>query len=269
LLEYNADTPTSLLEAAVIQWTWLEDCFPKLDQFNSLHERLIATWRDLGPHLDGEQVHFGHVASLEDEMTVGYLRDTAEQAGLKTHGILMEDIGWDEHGQRFTDLERQPIRNLFKLYPWEGLLTDTFGPHIARAPKLRWVEPAWKMLLSSKGILPILWQLFPDHPNLLPASFVANDPLLAATGWVEKPLHGREGSNVRIAAPGVSVSTSGPYDSEGFVYQAYVDLGVYEGMRPVLGSWVIGGEPAGLGIRETPGYVTDNTARFVPHVLTR
>src|SRR5258705_5023395 len=50
LLEYNADTPTSLLEAAVIQWFWFREVqnnsldfsreLPpgqKLDQFNSIH----------------------------------------------------------------------------------------------------------------------------------------------------------------------------------------------------------------------------------------
>jgi glutathionylspermidine synthase len=84
---------------------------------------------------------------------------------------------------------------------------------------------------------------------------------------VKKPLLGREGSNVTIAAPGVEVATGGPYADTGFVYQAYADLGEHAGMRPVIGSWVIGGEPAGIGIRETAGYVTSNTARFVPHVL--
>ena len=47
LLEFNADTPTSLLESAVCQWFWLQDCFPGCDQFNSLHERLIDRWRQL------------------------------------------------------------------------------------------------------------------------------------------------------------------------------------------------------------------------------
>jgi glutathionylspermidine synthase len=28
LLEYNADTPTGLYEASVVQWTWLEERFP-------------------------------------------------------------------------------------------------------------------------------------------------------------------------------------------------------------------------------------------------
>lgn len=262
LLEYNADTPTSLLEGAVIQWTWLTDRFPESDQFNTVHERLIERWRELLPRLDGDIVHFGYVENIEDEMTIGYLRDTAVQAGLRSVGMLMEDIGWDERRGAFVDLEDQTIRNLFKLYPWEGLLEDDFGPLIARVPTLRWIEPAWRMVLSTKGILPILWELFPEHPNLLPAS---REPL--AGGWVRKPLHGREGSNVTIAARSVSAETHGPYDGEGFVYQAYTDLGEHDGMRPVIGSWIVGDRPAGIGIRETPGYVTDNTACFVPHVV--
>jgi hypothetical protein len=43
--------------------------------------------------------------------------------------------------------------------------------------------------------------------------------------------------------------------------------GGFDGMRPVIGSWLIGDCAAGIGIRETAGYVTGNTARFVPHVV--
>jgi glutathionylspermidine synthase len=259
LLEYNADTPTSLLEAAVIQWTWVEDCFAGCDQFNAIHELLIDTWRDLAPHLDGSLVHFGSVQSVEDEMTIAYLRDTAEQAGLSTIGLEMEEIRWN--GQ-FIDRQARRIRNLFKLYPWEGLWADPFAPHLQEAPALNWIEPVWKMLWSTKGLLPLLWELFPGHRNLLPASF---EPLEG--GWVKKPLHGREGSNVTIEADGVSVSSGGPYGGEPFVYQAYADLGEHDGYRPVIGSWLIGGEPAGIGIRETRGHITDNTATFVPHLI--
>ena len=65
LLEYNADTPTSLIEAAVTQWYWLQDCFPQADQFNSLHEKLIAKWRDLKPYI-AQPVYFGHDGAEED-----------------------------------------------------------------------------------------------------------------------------------------------------------------------------------------------------------
>ena len=265
LLEYNADTPTSLLEAAVIQWTWLADCFPEADQCNAVHERLIATWRELRARI-GDHVWFACVEDLEDEMTVGYLRDTAQQAGLTTAALAMEDLGWDAAREVLVDLAEQPIAALFKLYPWEGLVLDPLAPVLPRA-KTRWLEPAWKMILSNKAILPLLWERFAGHPNVLPAAREPDRLPAVVAGIVKKPLLGREGANVTIAAPGVAVETPGPYGGEGFVYQAYADLGEHDGMRPVVGSWVIGGRAAGIGIRETAGYVTNNTARFVPHIL--
>ncbi len=262
LLEYNADTPTSLLEAGVIQWTWRAEVLPGADQWTCVHEQLIATWRALAPRL-GPLVHFACVEDLEDEMTIGYLRDTAEQAGLATAQLVMEDVGWDPVRGELVDLEGRAIASLFKLYPWEGLVVDALAPVLARAAT-RWLEPAWKMVLSNKAILPILWELFPGHPNLLPASREAGT---VGPAWVRKPLLGREGSNVTVHAPDAEVATAGPYDRAGFVYQAYAELGLHAGMRPVIGSWVIGGAPAGIGIRETDGYVTSNTARFVPHAI--
>lgn len=261
LLEYNADTPTSLLEAGVIQWTWLIEQFPARDQFNAIHDQLVATWRALAPRLPAP-LYFATVDDLEDAMTTGYLRDTAEQAGLATRGILVEDIGWDRDTGALVDLDGAPIAALFKLYPWEGLITDQLGARLPEIPAV-WIEPAWKMILSNKAILPILWQLFPGHPNLLPA---ASEPLPGP--WVKKPRLGREGANVSIRAPGIELDGVGPYADTGFVYQAYAELGVHDGMRPVIGSWLIGDRAAGIGIRETAGYVTGNTARFVPHVLS-
>jgi glutathionylspermidine synthase len=262
LLEYNADTPTSLLEAAVIQWTWLADTFPHLDQATAMHDKLIATWRAHASRL-GPIVHFACVADLEDQMTIGYLRDTCEQAGLKTVGLVMEDVGWDATRGQLVDLDDRPITALFKLYPWEGLVLDDLATLLPEIP-IVWIEPAWKMILSNKAILPILWELFPGHPNLLPAS---REPGCVGDAFVKKPVLGREGSNVTVVAPGVEQTTAGPYDDRGYVYQAYAELGEHDGMRPVIGAWLIAGAPAGIGIRETAGYVTSNTARFVPHVV--
>ncbi len=260
LLEYNADTPTSLLEAAVIQWQWFEDLGMAGDQANALHEKLIKRWGELLPRL-GPLVHFAAVDDLEDQMTTAYLRDTAYQAGYATASIHIEDLGWDPGLRQLVDLEGQPIASLFKLYPWEGLVTDELAPILAQVPAV-WLEPAWKMVLSNKAILPILWQLFPDHPNLLPA---AREPL--GDAWVKKPLFGREGANVTIHAPGIDAATGGPYEARGYVYQAYAELGDYEGMHPVIGSWLVGDSAAGIGIRESASRITNNTARFIPHVI--
>jgi glutathionylspermidine synthase len=261
LLEYNADTPTSLLEAAVVQWMWRASCLPDRDQASALHDLLIARWRALVPA--GELVHFACVDDVEDAMTVAYLRDTAAQAGLATVGLAMTDLGWDPERGRLIDLDGRAIATLFKLYPWEGLLADPLAAALGEL-RCRWLEPAWKMVLSNKAILPILWELFPRHPNLLPA---ATTPAALGEAWVKKPRLGREGANVMIHAPGIEAATDGPYRDAGWVYQAYAPLGDHDGMHPVIGAWLVGDAPAGVGVRESAGPITSNTARFVPHVI--
>jgi glutathionylspermidine synthase len=267
LFEFNCDTPTSLLEAAVVQWEWKEDRFPRLDQFTSLHEKLIAKWRDLQPHLP-PIFHFAHTAddAGEDTITTSYLRDTAREAGFETLPILIEDIGWHHDERRFVDLDGRPIEAVFKLYPWEWLVNEAFGQHLVEnLPRTLWLEPIWKMIWSNKAILAVLWELFPDHPNLLGSGLT---PPPADVDAIAKPLLAREGANVSIRRGGViAAETAGDYGEEGYVYQALYPLPeTAPGCFPVIGSWIVDGEPAGMGIRED-GLITGNTARFVPHVI--
>jgi glutathionylspermidine synthase len=259
LLEYNADTPTALVEAAVVQWFWLEQLHPEADQFNSIHERLIEAWRRWAQ----TTIHFSSIKDNdEDGQTVLYLRDTCEQAGVQTRSVHIEDIGWDRRRNVFVDLDSRPIEHCFKLYPWEWLWHEEFAPHLA-TDCLLFIEPTWKMLLSNKGLLPILWELFPDHPNLLPAYEVAA-PLGAR--YVRKPKLSREGSNVALVEDSVVVEeTDGGYGEEGCVYQALAPLPEFEGHHPVFGVWVVDHEAAGLGIREDTRRITGNLSRFVPH----
>ncbi|HEX9835996.1 MAG TPA: glutathionylspermidine synthase family protein [Alphaproteobacteria bacterium] len=259
LLEYNADTPTALFEAAVVQWDWLEALWPGRDQFNSLHERLIEAWKNFG--IGRRRVHFAAVKNhAEDEGTVEYLRDTATQAGLQTARVAVEDIGWD--GRHFLDLDGRPIEVLFKLYPWEWIVGEAFGEHLL-AGAAQVIEPAWKMVLSNKAALALLWEMAPDHPNLLPAALEPN--LLEGT-LVRKPIFGREGANVQvIERDRVVAETGGAYGAEGFVYQAHAGLPAFDGNYPVIGAWVVASQPAGIGIREDSTAITRDTSRFVPH----
>ena len=261
LLEYNADTPTALLEASVAQWFWLKDSFAAADQFNSIHERLIEAWKALGPG----RVHFASVKDHpEDEQTVLYLQDTCHQAGFETRRLGIEDIGWSKQLGRFMDLEDEPIETAFKLYPWEWMWHEEFGAHLADEPA-RFIEPVWKMLLSNKGLLPILWELFPDHPNLLPC-FESPGPL--AGNYAQKPKLSREGANIALVENGNPIeSTEGEYGEEGFVYQALADLPDFGGNHPVMGVWIVDHEAAGLGIREDRRRITGNFSRFVPHLF--
>ena len=259
LLEYNADTPTALVEAAVTQWFWLQDTQPDADQFNSLHERLIEAWRRWA----GATVHFSSIKEhAEDQQTVLYLRDTCEQAGVTTRAVHIEDLGWDAARKGFVDLEGARVTHCFKLYPWEWLWHEEFGPHLAH-DAVQFIEPTWKMLLSNKGLLPVLWELFPGHPNLLPA-YESAGPLGAR--YIRKPKLSREGANVTWVEGGVAVEeTGGDYGGEGHVFQAVAEPADFDGQHPVFGVWVVDHEPAGLGIREDTRRITGNLSRFVPH----
>ena len=261
LLEYNADTPTALLEASVVQWYWLQEVFPGEDQFNSIHERLIGRWGEMRAQLpaDGRVYFAADPESPEDIGTVDYLRDTATQAGIDARAIAIADLGWD--GRRFVDLDERAVSALFKLYPWEWLVREAFGEHLLRGT-MKVIEPAWKMVLSNKAILPVLWEMFPDHPNLLPAY---SEPGRFATDYVKKPLYSREGANVSITANGSTVEAPGEYGEEGFIWQAYHELPRFGPNYTVIGSWIVGEEPAGIGIREDESPITRNTSRFVPH----
>ncbi|HEX4795061.1 MAG TPA: glutathionylspermidine synthase family protein [Humisphaera sp.] len=260
LLEYNADTPTSLLEAAVIQWYWLQDKFPKLDQFNSIHERLIEAWKRVKP--TEKIVHFtalrGH---LEDYMTTAYLRDTAMQAGLTTEYLDVEAIGWNNLRKCFVDSQERHIGDCFKLYPWEWMVREAFGTNLL-LDNTRWLEAPWKMILSNKAILPILWELYPENPHLLRAQ---TEPL--AGNYVRKPILGREGSNIQVVIDNQTVfETEGIY-GEPFVYQQHALLPTFDGNYPVIGSWMVNGYACGMGVREDNSPVIHNTSRFVPHVI--
>lgn len=264
LLEYNANTPTSLLEASVIQWQWLEDVRPKADQFNSIHEKLIAKWKDLKPYLKSSKpLHFTCMKDNEDWMTVTYLRDTAEQAGIKTEHLAVRDLGWNKNDHSFKDLHELTIRSLFALYPWEWLLKD-FGNEILRCQQsMDWIEPIWKMMWSNKGLLAILWEMFPGHPNLLPAYL---DGPRDMAEYARKPLLSREGANVTLHTSRGEISTPGPYAGP-FVYQKLAQTPVFDGQTPVIGSWYIMDQgAAGIGIREAQG-ITNNLSRFVPHLF--
>lgn len=264
LLEYNADTPTSLLEAAVIQWYWLKDLDDRGDQFNSIHERLIEGWKKIALKSSNE-VHFCAAESVvEDYVTVEYLRDTAIQAGIKTNYLDIQQVGWDRAKNTFVDVPGNPIQNCFKLYPWEWMMREEFARNIPKG-KTQWIEPAWKVLLSSKSILPLLYERYPDSPFILPASY---EPLDVAN-QVRKPIYGREGANIQVIIDGKVVSeTPGPYGQGPFVYQQLAPLKQFDGFYPVIGSWVIDGESAGIGIREEDFIITKNTSRFVPHQLS-
>lgn len=244
------------------QWDWMKEVKPGCDQFNSLHEKLIAAWQSIAPTLQGSMLHFACVKGSDEDLgNLEYLRDTAIQARIATVQVFIEDIGWDARTRRFVDLEQRPIETLCKLYPWEWLASEAFGRHLVSEP-CRLLEPAWKMLLSNKAILAVLWEMFPTSPYLLPAY---RDPARLTGDYVRKPIPSREGANVALRRNAGAMITPDTYGREGYVYQAFTPLSETDGNFAVIGSWIIGDQAAGIGIREDHSAVTTNASRFLPH----
>lgn len=281
LLELNYDTPTSLFETGFFQWVWLEDQIKNgalpahADQFNSLHDKIEEAFK----HLNLPQpFYFSSVReSIEDKGTVDYLMDIAAQAGVDVRYIALENLGAfsDENGEngQFVDENDEPIPGLFKLYPWEHMVREDFAK-IITAANTQMIEPAWKMLLSNKGILPLLWKRYPNHPNLLPAFFETTSSEPVSAGWVRKPLFSREGANIDlITSAGEKISAQGPYTDGRFIRQEFQPLPKFrdelrgQDTYTMIGSWVVGDSAAGICIREDATLITKDSSRFLPHVI--
>ena len=259
MLEYNADTPTMVIETALMQWFWLQDVKPGSDQFNSLHEHLLEQFKFLKTLIKNESFYFACYTDNEEEYkTCQYFQDLATQAGVDAKIIDINQIGWD--GAKFVDMDNKHMKFWFKLYPWEWMLKDQFGINtIGDSSGI--VEPCWKMLLSNKAMLPMLHELFPNHPNIPRASFTKFEGDL-----VEKPFLSREGSNIKIIKDNKIVQeTQGLYASDNVIYQEFAETFNQDGFNAILGCWMVGNEPCGMIVRDHNQLIVQERSRVVPH----
>lgn len=274
LYENNADTPTSVYETGFWQWLWLQDnvdsgvLSPHSDQFNSLQEKLVNRFKEIRILTPDRVLHLSCCkGTAEDRGTVQYLEDCAKEAGLNTEFVFVEDIGCDAEG-KFTDLKDQVITSMFKLYPWEFMFQEEFAEHLG-TNNIRWLEPAWKSILSNKALLPMLWKMFPNHPNLLPAFF--EDELHLASNidsLVKKPIFSREGANISFTGKQQAMGASdGPYGEEGFIYQKTHLLPKFGENYTLIGSWLVDNQAAGISVREDSGPITQDMSRYLPHII--
>lgn len=277
MLEYNGDTPVSILECSVAQWDYIQQASdipdPLRTQFNMIDERLIETWRERFKNTD--LIHFAASGGFrhEDWGNLSYIMDTALRAGMNVKDVRMQDIGLTDTGL-FVDLENVHMQNVFKLYPWEWMMDEEFGAYVKNSES-RWIEPAWKMLLSNKAMLVKLWEMNKGHPLLLEAHAKATE--VPDGKWAKKAIHGREGSNIYTFEKKNRVTVKDElaqgshfveeYVKWGYMYQQWTELPVFDGYRPIIGSWIIGDKAVGMSIREDRNLVTGNDAFFASHIF--
>ena len=279
LIEFNADTPTSLFETAILQWAILKhNNMDEERQFNNVYEaisdnfrRLITLFDDtetFDEHYDGWKILFSSINdNVEEEQTVRLLQQMAIDAGFETGFESMGSVKFDDEG--IYDSDDTPYEYWFKLFPWEEIAIDE--PELAvllngivNNQKAIILNPAYTLLFQSKGMLKILCDLYPDSPYLLKTSF---EPLHGIE-CVEKRVFGREGANIRIIdASGKTVEANdGPYGNFKAVYQEYAELPKDAQGNSYQAGVFFAYEACGLGFRRG-GKILNNMSKFVGHVL--
>ncbi len=278
LIEFNADTPTSLFESALLQWTLLKH--NEMDeslQFNNIYEaiqenfkRLITLFDDtdtFDERYDGWKILFSSIeGNDEEETTTKLLQQIATDAGFNTHFEYLHEVQFGEEG--IYDGEDNNYEYWFKLFPWEDIAVEegelaTKLLDIMNEQQAIILNPAYTLLFQSKGMLKILSDLFPDSPYLLKTSF---EPLHVK--HVEKRMFGREGANTKIISSNGAVleECDGEYDNYKPVYQEYVELNQDEKGESYQAGVFFAYEACGLSYRRG-GKILDNMSKFVGHVL--
>lgn len=270
LFEYNADSAGCLFEFSRLQGKWAAASgLPGICAGSALLECLERGWRSVSR---SDLVHLLHDRSDEERYTAQLMRQVVEAAGQRCK--LIEGAAAFSTLEPPTDADGEPIRAVWKTWAWrtivQGLPTSpTLLPHLllpGSGPQV--VEPFWKILASSKAMLPVLCELFPGEPCLLPST--THLPLARSwSGFVVKPLHGRGGQGVRLFTPGADSSSLGSPDGS-VVYQAYCPLPIQSAFYVQLSSFCVAGRYAGAGIRCSRGPVLTADASCVPlRVLPR
>lgn len=261
LLEYNAETALSMVESSVIQSRWRSEVMPDSHQFNDLRCSLVDAWR----HSGFRRVHCAwRPRHLEIEGAARFMAGVIREAGLEATLLSLHRMGWNSKTGGFVGADDEPVECCFKIYPWAWMARERFASHVS-ASGCHFVEPPWKLILGSKGLLAILWELFPEHPALMPC-FETSEK--SGPSFVSKPMFGHEGQNVTVCRDGnVIESVAGEYGDEPAVYQTFVESPRYDDHLAQLSVWMVGAEPVALGVRESRDAIITNNSSFVPHVV--
>lgn len=279
LIEFNADTPTSLFETAIIQWAMLK--FNNLDeaaQFNDAYEALVENFKRLitleedtsrfDEYYEGWKILFSSIAgSSEDENTTRLLEAAARDAGFECDFAFASEVSFDDENGIFWN--GQNWEYWFKLIPWEMIAIDESDlaliiKNIIKNQKAIILNPAYTLLFQSKGIMKILWDLYPNHPLLLESSF---EPLNGKK-QVKKPFLAREGANVSIinSDGSIEIQNDGEYANGKFLYQEFADFAKDENGDSYQAGMFFAFEGCALGFRKGKDII-DNYSKFVGHII--
>ncbi|UFJ42724.1 glutathionylspermidine synthase family protein [Brevibacillus humidisoli] len=300
ILEYNADTPTGVVETAYVSEAVIRRFSTYANPSSAMNEAirkaiqaLCAYYRQRG--FTGPLVYSAAGEHVEDRGTVEYTR---AQAGNLGSFVPLEQLRVEADGLYALD---EKISIWYRLYPWEhlpydqdetGFATGEYLIHLIAEQKVAAISPPQALIPQSKGMQALIWELAQlRHPlfddterqfirqHFLPSAFEPDSFLRSGIAYVSKPFFGREGGAVTLYSAVGEVEERDreqAYWDQPMLYQQRVELpdvvlsteeGDFAG-HLLLGSFCIGGRFAGL-LPRVGGKITGNLAYFTPAAMER
>jgi len=266
--EYNCDSAADLYECGSVQGRWGRVAMlPGSDAGTALFEQLVRAWQESAVAQAGSTLHVMFDDDVEEAYHAGYMQSAAESAGVRCKPICgLAALSWKDGAP--VDADGEAIRFVWKAWSWETVFDSMRMPQAAKGtptladvlllqPGVKVWEPLWTCIPSNKAILPVLWDMFPEHPCLLRAEYTISEAL-RATGYVAKPIVGRCGSNVTIFNPEgkILASSAGHFGNKHMVYQQTCHLPRSVTGGVLLCPWLISGRCAGMVLRVDKGLIT-------------
>lgn len=284
LVGIEADSPRGLIETAQVQRTWLWDKFSsraeegKITQLNRIQELTNSTFRQLLKESSSNTLHIARGDSRgEDWITSAFLKGIARDAGWHAIDSRMKEIRWDVVNKLWVDGKNNEITNLYKHYPWDMMLRQKIAKDmIINSNQLeRVLEPSWKMLFSSRVMLPALYELFPKSDVLSPAYMQYEKHL--GDSYVTSTLLPLTSRNEMALLSGRSFTSWGetPKNFDNQRSLTYRKLEVpkrykdkHGGYRFIyVSAYTVAGQLAGIGMRETKMPLLGAHTTFRPHLV--
>lgn len=279
MIEFNADTPTILVESAEIQREQLRiNEIDTKDQFNQLNESLEQQFKriadlneDLHPSILVTTMGF-----VEDDCNADIIANAARKAGFpEVHQCHLHQVEFSPEEGIFVQVGRDEYQQFdywFKIVPWEYLAYEE--PELLRILESIIIRrlavvfnPPYTLIYQSKGFMKILWELNPGHPLLLETS---NQPL-SHQAQVKKVVFGREGENIQVLSDSGKVleKSEGDFGHYPSVYQAFAEMPKDENDYIYQAGVYVTNEPSCLSFRRIDGLIHDEDSEFVGHYIEK
>lgn len=133
LIEFNADTATSIPECAVVQWAHLiHNNLDENNQFNELYVNLVRQFErliDLNPEKE-PNILFTYMNSEEDRSNVDLIANAAIEAGFNVEFRHLPEIIFSDDDNdggvwvKYSEDKYTRFDFWFKLIPWEYLVEE-------------------------------------------------------------------------------------------------------------------------------------------------